>query len=86
MFNSKIDGRDLNFHPMMMPLFNSDNSGVRMLDGLLGVNYLVTKGSFRNLRLALEFSYPFIQNVHGIQMNKAWSGLAGIQYAFGYDH
>lgn len=85
-FNSKIDGADLNFNPKMMPLFNSGNSGVRVLDGLLGVNYLVTKGSLRNLRLALEFSSPLIQNVHGIQMNKEWSGIVGVQYAFGYNH
>ncbi|MFT6746158.1 MAG: hypothetical protein ACJAZ2_000496 [Glaciecola sp.] len=85
-FNSKIDGADLNFSPMVMPLFNSDNSGVRILEGLLGVNYLVTKGSLRNLRLAFEISSPFIQNVHGIQMKKEWSGVVGVQYAFGYGH
>jgi hypothetical protein len=85
MFISKIDGADLNYNPMMMPLFNSDNSGVRILDGLFGANYLVTKGSLKNLRLALEVSYPLIQNVHGIQMNKEWSGVVGVQYAFGYN-
>lgn len=86
MFNSKIEGADANFNPMMMPLFNSDNSGVRILNGLIGANYLVTKGALRNFRVALEGGYPLLQNVHGVQMKRAWSGVVGIQYAFGAPH
>jgi hypothetical protein len=80
--SNKIQGSDPRFNPMMMPLFNSGSSGVRILGGLLGVNYLVTKGSFKNFRLAAEVSHPLLQNVNGVQMNREWEGIVGVQYAF----
>ena len=81
-FVSKIDGADSTLNSMMMPLFNSLNSGSRIVEGLLGVNYLFTKGVLRNLRIAIEFALPVLQNMHGIQMKREWSGTVGIQYAF----
>lgn len=80
---SMIQGQDATMNPMMMPLFKTSNSGTRALDGSLGANYLVTKGGLKNLRMAIEFSYPLLQNVHGIQMKREWVGIAGLQYAFG---
>jgi len=80
--SNKIQGSDSSFNPMMMPLFNPVNSGVRILGGLLGVNYLVTKGVLRNFRLAAEVSHPLLQNVNGVQMNREWGGIVGLQYAF----
>ena len=80
----KIEGADADLNPMMMPLFNSDNSGRNQLDFGVGSNILIPKGKFKQLRLAFEVKFPLAQNVNGIQMKNQLMSTFGIQYALGH--
>jgi hypothetical protein len=77
----RIDGFDQDMNPMMMPLFDAKNSGKNLLNGSLGVNVLISKGVFKNLRIALEGNIPVAQSVNGIQMKHSWTSVFGLQYA-----
>lgn len=76
-----IKGKDADLNPMMMPLFNTKNSGRNQLNFGLGSNYLVSNGLLKNVRLAAELIIPLTQSVNGIQMKKGLTGVIGIQYA-----
>ncbi len=80
----KIDGADPDLNPMMMPLFNTANSGRNQLDVGLGTNFLVPKGNLKNLRLAAEVKIPVHQKVNGIQMKNTLMATFGIQYSIGH--
>ena len=81
-FNTqKIDGIDTDLNPMMMPLFNTENSGVSQLNLGIGTNFYVPKGSLKNLRIGAEIKIPTYQKVNGIQMKKTLIATFGIQYA-----
>ena len=80
----KIDGVDADLNPMMMPLFNTDNSGRSQLDVGIGTNFFVPKGSLKNLRIGAEIKIPAYQQVNGIQMNNTLLATFGIQYAIGH--
>lgn len=80
----KIDGVDADLNPMMMPLFNTENSGRSQLDVGLGTNFLIPKGSLKNLRLAAEVKIPAYQNVNGIQMKNTLMATFGVQYTIGH--
>lgn len=80
----KIDGVDADLNPMMMPLFNTANSGRSQLDVSLGTNFLIPKGSLKNLRLAAEVKIPTYQKVNGIQMKNTLMATFGIQYTIGH--
>lgn len=82
----KIQGENTSFNPMMMPLFNTSNSGAKLLNGLGGMTYLFDSGTLKNLSVGLEVGYPLMQNVNGIQMNNDWSGIVGVRYAIGEHH
>lgn len=77
-----IKGKDMTLNPIMMPLFSTKNSGRNQLDFGLGSNYLVSKGAFKNMRVAVELIVPLSQSVEGIQMKNGLTGVIGIQYAF----
>lgn len=79
-----INGSDADLNPMMMPLFNSANSGRNQLDLGLGANYYVAEGAFKNLRFGAEFKLPVSQSVTGIQMKNQAVAVFGIQYAIGH--
>lgn len=70
----------------LAPLFNTNNSGRTQLDLGLGSNYLVTSGALKNLRLAVEFQLPIVQEVNGIQMKNEFMATFGVQYAFAHRH
>ena len=72
-------------NPMMMPLFNTSNSGRSQLDIGVGTNYLITNGSLKNLRFAVEVIIPAYQKANGIQMKNTLMGVIGLQYALGHD-
>ncbi|QTY26866.1 transporter [Flavobacterium sp. CS20] len=76
----QISGADPAFDPMMMPLFNIENSGRSQVDLGLGANFYVPEGSLKNLRFGFEFILPFYQNVNGIQMENDYAATFGIQY------
>ncbi len=78
-----ISGKDSDMNPMMMPLFNTDNSGREQIDLGIGSNYFVPKGKLKNLRLGLELNLPVYQKVIGIQMQNKIFGTVGIQYSLG---
>lgn len=80
----KIDGVDADLNPMMMPLFNTANSGRSQLNVGLGTNFLIPKGSLKNLRLAAEIKIPTYQKVNGIQMKNTLMATFGIQYSIGH--
>lgn len=79
--SGQINGADPDFNPMMMPLFNTNNSGRSQLNLGLGVNLLVPQGKMKNLRVAAEFKLPVMQKVNGIQMKNIYSGAVGVQYS-----
>lgn len=79
-----INGMDADLNPMMMPLFNTMNSGRSQLDAGIGVNFLVPSGKLKNFRAGLEVTLPVYQNVSGIQMKNTFGGTLGIQYAIGH--
>lgn len=80
----KIDGVDADLNPLMMPLFNTINSGRSQIDVGLGTNFLIPKGSFKNLRLAAEVKIPTFQEVNGIQMKNTLMATFGVQYVIGH--
>ncbi len=79
-----ISGSDADLNPMMMPLFNSANSGRNQLDLGLGANYYIAEGTFKDLRFGAEFKFPISQSVTGIQMKNQAIAVFGIQYAIGH--
>lgn len=81
---AEIEGTDEDLNPMMMPLFNTANSGKNQLDAGLGGNFLFTEGQLKNLRFGLELKYPLLQNVNGIQMENKIMLIAGMQYSIGH--
>ena len=84
-FNTqKIDGVDADLNPMMMPLFNTDNSGRSQLDVGIGTNFFVPKGSLKDLRIGAEIKIPAYQQVNGIQMKNTLMATFGIQYTIGH--
>lgn len=84
-FNTqKIDGVDADLNPMMMPLFNTDNSGRSQLDVGIGTNFFVPKGGLKDLRIGAEIKIPAYQQVNGIQMKNTLMATFGIQYTIGH--
>ena len=81
-----ISGQDAALNPMMMPMFDTKNSGRTQLDLGLGSNYLISEGLLKNLRFAVEILWAVNQKVEGIQMKNMWSGIFGLQYALGHHH
>ncbi|MGB0199172.1 MAG: transporter [Flavobacteriaceae bacterium] len=79
-----IDGVDADLNPMMMPLFNAANSGRSQMDLGVGANFYVPRGSWKNLRLAAELSFPLVQDATGIQMKHSFIATVGLQYALGH--
>ena len=76
-----IKGKDADLNPMMMPLFNTANSGREQIDTGIGINFYIPKGPWKNLRLAAELLLPVLQQVNGIQMKNTSMATFGIQYA-----
>ena len=83
-----ISGKDMEIDmmKMMMPLFNTANSGRQQFDVNLGTNFMITEGTFKNLRVGIEVGNPIFQSVNGLQMKNSYFGTVGIQYAFGGHH
>jgi len=80
----EIDGADADLNPMMMPLFNTANSGKNQLDAGFGGNFLFTEGYLKNLRFGVEIKYPLLQHVNGIQMENKIMLITGLQYSIGH--
>ena len=78
-----IEGADSNLNPMMMPLFDSTNSGRSQLDVGIGSNFYIPSGTLKNLRFGVEVELPVYQDVDGIQMKNELGATFGVQYSFG---
>ncbi len=81
-----ISGQDPDMNPMMMPLFNTANSGRKQLDVGLGTNFYVSSGTFKNLRIGAEVKLPTYQSVTGTQMENKLMAVVGLQYSLGGSH
>lgn len=78
-----IRGSDDSYsNSMMSPMLNPQNYGGQLLTGGLGANFYVPGGTFKNIRLGLEFETPFYQKTNGLSMKTANTITAGIQYSF----
>ncbi|TQI70494.1 outer membrane putative beta-barrel porin/alpha-amylase [Gramella sp. Hel_I_59] len=77
----EIDGVDAAMNPMMMPLFDTINSGRSQLDLGLGSNFYVPTGTLKNLRVGIEVKLPLYQEMNGIQMKNQLAGTIGLQYS-----
>lgn len=84
--SNSINGADPDLNPIVMPLFNTTNSGRSQVDLLGGINIYLTEGIFKGLNIGIETGYPVYQNVSGIQMKQNISATIGIQYVFGGQH
>ena len=81
----EINGKDSDLNPLMMPLFNTVNSGRSQWDLGIGANVLFLNEALKNLRIAAEVKVPIAQDVSGIQMRNKWLVTLGIQYALGHN-
>ena len=77
---TKIKGKDPDLNPMMMPLFNTLNSGRTQFDLGLGTNLYFPK--LKGIRFSAEVKKPLSQSVSGIQMKNKLCAVFGVQYAF----
>lgn len=77
----EITGQDADLNPMMMPLFNTVNSGRNQMDLGVGSNFYISSGGLKNLRLGLEVKIPVSQSVNGIQMKNTLATTFGVQYS-----
>ena len=80
----KIEGKDSDLNPMMMPLFNTVNSGRSQWDLGIGANILFLNETLKNLRIGAEVKLPIAQDVEGVQMKNKLLITLGVQYAFGH--
>jgi len=79
----KIRGADPAFANLMMaPTVNPNNMGgtVGTLGG--GFNFLIPKGAFKDIRLAVEAELPVYQNLNGTQMKLQNMITLGAQYSW----
>jgi len=77
---TKINGKDPDLNPMMMPLFNTLNSGGTQFDLGLGANLYFPK--LKGIRFSDEVKKPLSQSVRGVQMKNKLCAVLGVQYAF----
>lgn len=77
----KISGANPNLTPMMVTTADVANSGGTYLNGGLGFNLYVPKGSFKDLRLGFELASPLHQKPNGIQLQLSETVTIGLQYA-----
>lgn len=79
---SKIVGKYAALNPMMMPLFDANNSGGKQLSLGFSTNVYFSKGALKNFRLGASYEIPVSQNPKGIQMKIEGGLTLGIQYSF----
>lgn len=79
---SEIEGANPLLNPTMVITADTSNSGGTFINGGLGFNIYVSKGTLKNLRLGFEFASPLLQDVNGVQLKINETITTGIQYAF----
>ncbi len=81
-----IKGTDSDWNPMMMPLFDVNNSGKTQVNLSGGFNLKFPTVQLDGLQMGIEVGYPVYQNVEGIQMKKELFGTLGLKYTLGGTH
>ncbi|MCX2743588.1 hypothetical protein OO013_06915 [Mangrovivirga sp. M17] len=76
-----ISGADDEMNPVMMPMFDVENSGKDQVMTGIGLNYYVSSGDLKNIRIGAEYIIPLYQHVNGIQMVMGQKIVVGIQYS-----
>lgn len=79
---SEIKGKYSALNPMMMPLFDTRNSGGSQLNMGFSANWYFSDGPLKNFRLGASYEVPLTQNLKGIQMKTTSLLTFGIQYSF----
>lgn len=74
----QIQGQHPDFNPMMMPLYNTANSGGELLGAGLGVNGYLPLGHHRHVKLGVEVQYPLHTRVNGLQMKPGGQVMCGV--------
>lgn len=78
---SEIEGVDNELNTMMSPMANSNNSGFTKLRSYVGSNISFSGvPAIKNLKLGLEYGFPLLQRVNGIQMAEENKFNAGMRY------
>ena len=83
-WNGNIRGADPRLNAALSPVNQANAQGRQYVNGLLGVNYLLTRPEhrFREQRLFLESGVPLYQWVDGQQLGLTWTLNAGWGMAF----
>ncbi|CAL2081979.1 conserved hypothetical protein [Tenacibaculum sp. 190524A05c] len=77
----RINGANPNLNPMMVTTADTANSGGKYINGGLGFNVYVPKGSFKNVRFGFEYAQPLYQELNGIQLERRETLTFGLQYS-----
>jgi len=77
----RISGANPNLNPAMVTTADTDNSGGTYLNAGLGLNTYISKGTFKNLRLGVEFAIPVYQKPNRIQLKQKETITLGLQYS-----
>ncbi|MAI78477.1 MAG: hypothetical protein CL917_06035 [Deltaproteobacteria bacterium] len=76
------EGEDVRLLPPESPLSDSRLQASRRLDALFGIDFYLTGGRLKGLRLSVEAGLPAFQSLDGPQLRNRWGVTAGLQYAF----
>lgn len=79
---SEIGGADPNLNPMMVITADTSNSRGNFINGGLGFNMYIPKGSLKNVRFGAELASPLFQDLNGIQLKTRTILTLGTQYSF----
>ena len=79
---SEIKGRYAALNPMMMPLFDANNSGGSQWNLGFSTNWYFPDGPLKNFRLGAGYEIPVYQHLEGIQMKTKSLLTFGVQYSF----
>ena len=77
----KMIGEDTDLERIMSPANDTENFGGEIINALGGLNMYIPSGTFKGLRVGLEYGYPIYQNANGIQMKHSGMLNAGIKYS-----
>lgn len=79
--SEKISGSDSALNPAMAPTMDAHNFGGQQVFTGLGFNIYIPSGTFKNLRLGVEYELPIYQDLNGIQMKTVAMTTIGLQYS-----
>lgn len=79
---SEIVGTDPELNPLLVTTADTQNSGGTYVNGGVGFNLFVPRGSFKNVRFGFEIATPLYQDVNGVQLKMRESVTTGVQYSF----